>query len=85
MNVNMLSPSLSKNTFHNRTTCDKENGQMNRAIQNHRITGLEATLCAIGVQFLFKRKPACALARIESLFYSRVNPSHKAQHVTGTL
>ena len=38
MNVIMLSPLLITNTFYNRIVCDKENGQMNIAIQNYRIT-----------------------------------------------
>lgn len=35
-------PALSKNTFYNRTMYDKENEQMNRAIQNQRITELQS-------------------------------------------
>lgn len=38
----MLSLVLSKNTFYNRATYDKENGSMNRAIQNSGITEFQS-------------------------------------------
>lgn len=41
MNVNMPLV-ISKNTFYNRTIYDKENEQMNRAIQNQRITEFQS-------------------------------------------
>lgn len=40
--MSMLSLVLSKNTFYNRATDDKENGPMNRAIQNPRITEFQS-------------------------------------------
>lgn len=50
MNVNMLSPSLSKNIFYNRTTYDKENEWMNRAIQNQRITEFQSRSGFVGYE-----------------------------------
>lgn len=50
MNVNMLSPSLSKNIFYNRTTDDKENEWMNRAIQNQRITEFQSRSGFVGYE-----------------------------------
>lgn len=44
----MLSLVLSKNTFYNRATYDKENRSMNRAIQNSGITEFQSWSDLVG-------------------------------------
>ena len=42
MNVNMLAALLPRKALYNRTIYDKENEQMNRAIENHGITEFQS-------------------------------------------